>query len=162
MDSTSILINIRKILRSVNLESKRIQKEYGISIPQLLTLNYLKTCDDFKATHSQISKYLNLNSSTVTGIISRLEKKGYVAKLPNLKDKRITYVALTTNGANLLKQAPRLMHEQLSVKLNKLSESELKEIERAFKLLIEVMGINDIEAYPLVTLDELSPDQDDK
>lgn len=161
MDSTSILINIRKILRSVNLESKRIQKEYGISIPQLLTLNYLKTCDDFKATHGNISKYLNLNSSTVTGIISRLDKKGYVAKLPHLKDKRITYVALTTNGANLLKRTPQLMHEQLTVKLNKLSESQLQEIQSAFTLLIEVMDIDDIEAYPLVTLDDLS-DQDEK
>ncbi|MBL6448984.1 MarR family transcriptional regulator [Fulvivirga sp. 29W222] len=162
MDSTSILINIRKILRSVNLESKRIQKEYGISIPQLLTLNFLKTCDDFKATHGQISKYLNLNSSTVTGIISRLEKKGYVAKLPNLKDKRITYVALTTNGASLLKKTPELMHEQLQTKLNKLSEDQLKEIERGFKLLIDVMGIDNIDAYPLVTLDDLLPTQGDK
>ena len=162
MDSTSILINIRKILRSVNLESKRIQKEYGISIPQLLTLNFLKTCEDFKATHGQISSYLNLNSSTVTGIISRLEKKGYVAKLPNLKDKRVTYVALTTSGSNLLTKTPQLMHEQLTSKLDKLSEGQLKEIERAFKLLIEVMGIDDLKAYPLVTLDEIPPVTDQK
>lgn len=156
MDSNHILINIRKILRSVNLESKRIQKEYGISIPQLLTLNFLKSCEDYKASQREISGHLNLNASTVTGIISRLEKKGYVAKLPNAKDKRVTNVALTTAGAGLLNKAPELMHDQLQAKLNKLSREQLLEIERGFELLIEVMGIGDVDAFPVITIDDMS------
>ena len=31
MDTTEILIKIRKIVRSVDIESKKIQKEYGVS-----------------------------------------------------------------------------------------------------------------------------------
>jgi len=156
LDSTSILINIRKILRSVNLESKRIQKEFGLSIPQLLTLNYLNSCTDYKATNSELAKYLNLNSSTLTGIISRLEKKGWVAKIPNQKDRRVTYIVLTAEGMKLLKNAPQLMHQRLSKKLEKLSVSKYEELERAFDLLVEFMEIEDIEASALLTIDELS------
>ena len=57
MNYTDILTQIRKIIRSVNLESKRIEKEYGISIPQLLCLNYLNGRDDYKATHKELKDY---------------------------------------------------------------------------------------------------------
>lgn len=156
MDSTSILINIRKILRSVNLESKRIQKEFGLSIPQLLALNYLNNCQDYKTTHSELAKYLNLNSSTLTGIISRLEKKGWVAKIPNQKDRRVTNIVLTAKGMKLLQGAPQLMHQRLSKKLERLSEEKYHRLENAFNLLVEFMEIEDVEASALLTIDELS------
>jgi DNA-binding MarR family transcriptional regulator len=156
LDSTSILINIRKILRSVNLESKRIQKEYGISIPQLLTLNYLNLQPDFKATNKAVSQYLNLNSSTITGIITRLEKKGWIARLPNPVDRRVSFIALTALGQKLLKVTPKLMHERLAQKLAETSPAKIKELENAFGLLIEFMGIQDVEASPVITVDEIS------
>lgn len=155
MDSTGILINIRKILRSVNLESKRIQKEFGLSIPQLLALNYLSNCHDYRATHSELAKYLNLNSSTLTGIISRLEKKGWVAKMPKQQDRRVVFILITTSGMQLLKGAPQLMHQRLSKKLEKLSVIEYQELGKAFDLLIKFMEIEDIEASPMLTIDEL-------
>jgi DNA-binding MarR family transcriptional regulator len=155
LDSTSILINIRKILRSVNLESKRIQKEYGISIPQLLTLNYLSNQPEYKATHKEVSKYLNLNSSTITGIISRLEKKGWIAKLRHTTDKRISYVILTALGQKLLQNTPQLMHEKLAHKFESTSQEHMQELQRAFDLLIDFMGIEDLDASPLLSIDEL-------
>ena len=156
MDSTSILINIRKIIRSVNLESKRIQKEFGLSIPQLLTLNYLNQQTDYKSTHTELARYLNLNSSTLTGIIGRLEKKGWVAKIPNQNDRRVTYISLTATGTKLLKNTPELMHQRLSDKLKGLSESEFFELEKAFELLIKFMEIEDMDASALLTIDELT------
>ncbi|MDA0701150.1 MAG: hypothetical protein O2965_02170 [Bacteroidetes bacterium] len=72
MDYTDILINIRKIIRSINLESKRIDKQYGISIPQYLCLNFLNTREIFRATAKEISIHLNLNASTVSGLTMTL------------------------------------------------------------------------------------------
>ncbi|MDZ7777296.1 MAG: MarR family transcriptional regulator [Bacteroidales bacterium] len=90
-----IIIKIRQIVRSINLESKKIQKEYGVSIPQVLCLSYIRDAPNFQTTQKNIRNYLNLNASTVTGIINRLEKKGYIARLPKLGDKRITSITLT-------------------------------------------------------------------
>ena len=46
---TEILTDIRKIVRSINLESKRIQKDFGVSIPQLLCLSYLSSCEGYQS-----------------------------------------------------------------------------------------------------------------
>lgn len=154
MKYTEILIHIRKIVRSLNLESKRIQKEFGISIPQLLCLEYLSQCNDFKATHKEVANYLNLNSSTVTGIISRLEKKNLVARLPKSGDKRITYVTLTSSGFQLLENTPDLMHQQLAEKLPLLPGKTLENIDESLKVLVDCLGIDQTDASPLFTIED--------
>lgn len=151
MDSTDILINIRKIVRSINLESKRIQKDYGVSIPQVLCLSYLSQAPGSQASQSDIKAFLNLNSSTVSGIIQRLEKKGLIARLPKSGDKRVSNLVLTAPGDRLLNQVPRLLHHRLSIKLNKLDEPELANIEKVLEQLVEMLQISDIEAAPLIS-----------
>lgn len=151
MRYTDVLISIRQIVRSVNLESKRIQKEYGISIPQLLCLNFLNEAPNYKATHKQIKSFLQLNASTVTGIITRLERKGLVARLPSENDRRVGYIVLTAQGAELLRKAPEPLHEIVAVKLKSLSDDDLKDLRRAFDTIIKFLEIDDVSAAPIIT-----------
>ncbi|GAB1453596.1 hypothetical protein MASR2M47_36520 [Draconibacterium sp.] len=153
MDTTDILIKIRKIVRSINLESKKIQKEYGVSIPQVLCLNYLHSSPNYQTTQGEIRKFLNLNSSTASGIINRLEAKGMIARLPKSGDKRVVNIALTSNGAKLLDKIPALLHEQLSKKLQKLDEKTLIQIKTNLDLLIDMLQISDLDASPLITIE---------
>ncbi len=154
MDYTNILIKIRKIVRSINIESKRVQKNYGISIPQLLTLSFLDSSENFQATHKQISNFIELNSSTTTGIIDRLEKKGLVARLPKKDDKRSTYIALTSKGESIYKETPPLLHEKLSENLESLSDEKLLEINNALDIIIDFFGIIDMDASPVIAPEE--------
>ncbi|MCF8361114.1 MAG: MarR family transcriptional regulator [Prolixibacteraceae bacterium] len=153
MDSTDILINIRKIVRSINLESKRIQKDYGVSIPQILCLNFLHQSPNFQSTQSGIKEFLNLNSSTVSGIIHRLERKGLIARLPKTGDKRVTNVVLTAVGESLLNNIPPLLHDRLSKKLENYDEDELRNIETVLNQLVDILQISDVDASPLIADD---------
>ncbi|MCB0837366.1 MAG: MarR family transcriptional regulator [Bacteroidetes bacterium] len=151
MDYTDILTKIRRIIRSVNLESKRIEKEYGISIPQLLALNYLKTRNNFQASHKEIKDYLQLNASTITGIISRLEKKGLVARLPKQNDRRVGMITITARGAELLGKTPAALHERLSIKLQTVAPEQLQKLQDSFDTIINFLEIEDLEAAPIFT-----------
>lgn len=150
MDYTEVLINIRKMIRSINLESKRIQKEHGISIPQYLCLDYINSRESYRATTKDIGSHLNLNASTVSGIISRLEKKGYLAKLPNQTDKRSTHIYLTALGAESVVSIPDLLHEKLTTKLKSLSTDDLESLQKAMELLVKFMEVEDVDASPLI------------
>jgi DNA-binding MarR family transcriptional regulator len=154
MDTTEILIKIRKIVRSINLESKKIQKEYGVSIPQVLCLSYLHNCPNYLSTQGEIRKFLNLNSSTTSGIIDRLEKKGYIARLPKFGDKRVVNIALTSDGDRLLDLLPSLLHEQLSEKLKELDENVLRGVESSLDTLINLLDIQGVKASPVITIDD--------
>lgn len=153
MDSTEILIKIRKIVRSVDIESKKIQKEYGVSIPQVLCLSFLHESPNYQSTQGEIRKFLNLNSSTVSGIVDRLEKKGLLARLPKTGDKRVVNIALTSAGDKLLNNRPSLLHEQLSENLQTLDEEKFKKVEESLNTLITLFEIEEVEASPLITLE---------
>ena len=153
MDTTDILIKIRQIVRSVDIESKKIQREYGVSIPQVLCLSFLHRSPNYQSTQGEIRRFLNLNSSTVSGIINRLESKGYLARLPKSGDRRVANIALTSAGDNLLSSIPTLLHEQLSDKLQRLDQAELKKVEQSLNTLIHLLEIQEVEASPMITMD---------
>jgi len=154
MEYTEILINIRKIIRSINLESKSIEREFGISIPQYLCLNFLRKSETYRATATEIGLHLNLNASTVTGIVSRLEKKGYVARLLNPEDKRSSFIYLTALGDKIIKTIPNLLQDKLTLKLQELQPEELQQLQNSLKLLVKFMGVEDLDASPLLTPEE--------
>lgn len=161
MDTTEILIKIRKIVRSIDIESKKIQKEYGVSIPQVLCLNFLHKSTNYQSTQSEIRKFINLNSSTVSGIINRLEKKSFLARLPKSGDKRIVNIALTSTGDKLLNTIPSLLHEQLSKKLCELDDDKLNKVKESLDTLINLLEIEQVEASPLITLESDLEDIDE-
>lgn len=153
MDSKDIILKIRKIVRSINLESKKIEKEYGVSIPQVLCLNYLHDSLNFQAGQGEIKKFLNLNASTVSGIIDRLELKGLVARLPKSGDKRVVTIALTTKGDKLLEKLPWLLQEKLAEKIEKLDVQKREQMKESLEMLVNLLDIEDLEAFPPVSPD---------
>lgn len=147
MDSTEIIMKIRKIVRSINLESKKIEKEYGVSIPQVLCLNFIRESENFQVGQGEIKKFLNLNASTISGIIDRLEAKGLAARLPKSGDKRVVTIALTSKGDQLLKKIPALLQEKLAEKLEKLDNDTRGKIRDSLELLVSLLDIDDLEAF---------------
>lgn len=145
---------MRQIVRSINLESKKIQKQYGVSIPQVLCLNFIKESSNYQSTQREIRNYLNLNASTITGIINRLEKKGLIARLPKLGDKRVSNIALTADGQRLLEKLPPLLQDKLTEQLNDLPYDKITRIERALNDLIDLLNIKDLDASPVLTIEE--------
>ncbi|MEZ5058185.1 MAG: MarR family transcriptional regulator [Saprospiraceae bacterium] len=144
----------------MNLESKRFEKVYGISILQLLVLQFISEQKDYKATATFIKDYVNLNASTTSGIISRLELKEFVAKVPEKEDKRFNSIMLTAKGATFLNEIPPTLQKKLSSRLQILKADQIEELNRNIDLLIEILGAADIDASPLLMVNEIEEDED--
>lgn len=154
MPTSEILTKIRQIIRSIHMESKRIEKQYSISIPQLLTLQYLAQQTNYQSSARDLKDHLQLNASTISGILSRLEQKGLIARLPRFKDKRVTYVALTEKGMTLLDKAPTTLFERLSGALEKLPAEDISSLHQHLDFLVTAMDAQDIDASPILTSHE--------
>jgi DNA-binding MarR family transcriptional regulator len=153
MDSLEILISIRKIVRALTIESKTIEKEYGLSIPQFLCLDHLQKSPQYQTSQKQLKELLNLNSSTVTGIINRLEKKGLVARLPKAGDRRVTHITLTASGIKLIEEIPNVLHNRLTSKLDMLTNEQRMEVKKALEIITNAMQIKEIDASPILVSD---------
>lgn len=151
MDYTEVIISIRRLVRAIDLDSKRSEKETGLSIPQLLALMFMSKQDDYQSSQLELRKYLHLNSSTVTGIVSRLVAKGYIARLPSKEDKRATRLTLTQEGVEVLDASSPILHEKLSKKLSGLSTEQLESIQSSLSQLIALLEADDIDASAVIT-----------
>lgn len=154
MNYTDILISLRKIIRSINLENKQIEKKYGVSTPQVLLLNFLKSKADYQSTATELKEFLNLNASTISGIIKRLEVKKLIAKIPNSKDKRVIKISLTVEGINLINRMPEVLHEKFSDKLKCLTPAKLKSLKESMDQLVELLNAEEIDASPILSTED--------
>jgi DNA-binding MarR family transcriptional regulator len=99
-------------------------------------------------------KLLSLNSSTVTGIINRLELRGFVKRISSETDKRVTQIILTKKGSDVVAQSPDVLHDQLAKKLKSLPESTQIKIKDALAIIVNAMDIDAIDASPIITIND--------
>lgn len=147
----NIFIGLRKIIRAVNIESKKIEKEFGISIPQLLTLKFLSNQENFISSVTSLKDYLSLNASTVSGIIKRLEIKGLVAKLPKTNDKRTNPIILTENGNIIVKKSSKSLHEIFLIEIKDISDEKFNKLISSIELINSILNTEKIDAAPIFT-----------
>lgn len=143
MDYTDLLAYIRQIMRFIHIESKLLEKHRGISIPQLLTLNFLNKQKDFTSAHGAIGRFLVLSPSTVTGIVTRLEKKGVVARIPGGSDKRTSHVILTKKGKSLLEESLVWLEQKFEKQLQDRSESQELKLIQSFEEIIRFIKLRE-------------------
>lgn len=146
-----ILADLRRIIRAVNLEGKRVEKAYGVSIPQYLCLRYLNEAPHYTASLKELREALQLNPSTITGIVQRLERGGYAARLPKQKDRRKSLIILTEKGAAVVRENPQILHRKLLLRLQQLDDTEYSRLQEAFKEIISFLDVEEMDAAPIVT-----------
>ena len=146
-----ILADLRRIIRAVNLEGKRVEKTYGVSIPQYLCLRYLNEAPQFTASLKELREALQLNPSTITGIVQRLERGGYAARLPKQQDRRKSLIILTEKGAAIVRDNPQILHRKLLLRLQQLDDADYNRLQNAFKEIISFLDVEEMDAAPIVT-----------
>ena len=138
-----IIYSIRRLMQAGELYTKELNKVYNISSAQLNCL--LALYESGPLSPSQIAKLILVNSSTVTGIIDRLESKGLVKRLRISKDRRVITIELTKNGQVLAEHAPPPIQQKIIDGLNKLSKEEIDTISATLLKLTNMLDVQDLE-----------------
>lgn len=96
-----------------------------LSLKEFHTLDVIYDCMATKTnTSSTISKLLGITLSTFTINIDRLIAKGYVAKVKNDIDRRVSYISLTHEG-NQIRKKHEILHKQAVTRaIKRLSTTE--------------------------------------
>ncbi len=76
--------------------SKRMEAESGVTGPQRLVLRLLGKFP--KSSAGKIAEMLHVHPSTLTGILKRLEAKGFLTRKEDPVDKRRAVFALSKSG----------------------------------------------------------------
>ena len=138
-----IIFSIRKLMQAGEFYTKELNKKYQVSAPQLNCL--LSLYENGPLPPSQIAKHIMVKSSTVTGIVDRLEQKDLVKRFRNSPDRRIITIELTDSGKNLAKNAPPPIQQKIIDGLKKLSKDELDQIILSLTKLTDMLDVQDLD-----------------
>lgn len=107
----------------------------GITSSQCAVLDYLFTNDD-DVTQRDIEKALNLKNPTVTGLLKRLDEKGFILIVPSNKDRRCKNIYPTAKAYDIQKRMEndrKKLDKMLTIGMNK------KEVAALEKMLARVL-----------------------
>ncbi|TYZ20961.1 MarR family winged helix-turn-helix transcriptional regulator [Selenomonas ruminis] len=105
----------------------------GLTYTQYITMAVLWEAKQVSV--KELGKKLHLDSGTLTPLLKKLERKGYLKRERSRQDERVVIVCITEDGQKLKQQAegvPQAMLAQMSA----FSQSDAKEL---YRLLYQLM-----------------------
>lgn len=138
-----IIYQIRRLMQAGELYTKELNRKYRVSAPQLNCLLALYENGPMHA--SKIAKLIMVKSSTVTGIIDRLELKGLVTRVRNSPDRRVINIELTEVGKKLAENAPPPIQQKIVDGLKMLPNTDVEQIVRGLNMLTQMLEVQDLQ-----------------
>lgn len=148
-----VLIALRQIIRAIDLHSRQLNKELGLTSPQLLLMRSIR--DSGEVTIRQLSKNTNMSQATATTIIDRLEKRELVKRYRSQLDKRKVHAHLTQAGAKLLEDAPLPLQDHFIERFQNLEDWEQSLLLSSVQRISTMMNAEHLDVAPLLEVGNL-------
>ena len=123
--------------------------QYNISPRQAAVLFAIQAIDG-KATPAEISRWLFREPHSVSELLSRMEKRGLVRKVKDLKGKNLVRLVLTEKGCEAYYQSTK--RESIHKIKSSLTEEERQQLRSCLQILrdkaVQVLRIEDEMPFP--------------
>lgn len=91
---------------------------------------------------TEIADYLSVPLNTVTGIVSRLEKREVIQRERDKNDKRIVYVTMSSFGKQFVKEQLKELEHYFQMVVSKLSGEELDNMIHIINKVFDILKDN--------------------
>jgi len=156
--SDGVLSNLRRIIQAIDLHSRQLARQHGITTPQLLILKQVQI--EATVTVSQLAKQVSLKQTTVTDILNRLERKGLVRRRKYSTDRRQVWIEETEAGRKLLEAAPSPLQDTFLKKFEDQETWKQTMILSSLQLLSSLMVEEEIFSAPILSTGVLTDTTD--
>ncbi|OLQ84281.1 MarR family transcriptional regulator [Vibrio ponticus] len=149
-----VLVSLRQIIRAIDLHSKKLSKESGLTAPQLILMRSIRELGE--VTIKQLSNHTNMSQATATIILDRLQKNGLIERKRSETDKRKVHAVLTEQGRERLEQAPLPLQQSFINKFQRLDDWEQTLLLSSVQRLSAMMNAEDIDVAPVLELGSIT------
>jgi len=148
-----VLIALRRLMRATDLHSRELVRTTGLTTPQLLLLQSIKSSGEVSI--GKLAEDISLSQATVTSILDRLEQRGYVTRARSTTDKRRVHAYLTELGKQTVKKAPALLQHSFVSRFGKLESWEQNMIIASLQRIASMMDVQSLDAGPVLDVGTL-------
>lgn len=101
MEDERLGLIIKRISHAAKKDTDNALKKWDLTMSQGMVLEYLNNAPDAELTQKAIEQHFNLQHPTVSGILKRLEKNGFIRTAVNTNDRRVKDIFLTDKAKQL-------------------------------------------------------------
>lgn len=130
---------VHGLLQHIDLFSRRMLREFGVSGPQLWALRTIALRSGL--TIGELAGEMYLHISTVSVLLDRLEERGLVGRERSTSDRRVVRLQLTRSGREILYRAPEPPRSLLARGLKSMSARERIRLRDGVRRLARLMGM---------------------
>lgn len=139
---------VRRVLRAVELGSRRLASATGLTPSQMLVLQEIAA--GAAPTPGAAAQRLQFSHATITAIVDRLVSQGLVIRTRSELDRRQSLLSLTPEGQRQLADAPDLLQQVFAERFNCLPAWEQAMVLAGTERLVSLLGAEEIDAAPLL------------
>jgi len=132
-----IFMDLRRIMSAMDVHSRGLADRHGLTGPQMLCLRQLATAGSLAS--GALARAMALKPPTLTGILDRLEQRGFVSRERRPEDKRQVRVSLTALGRQIVRELPSPLQDRFESRLKALPLEEQAGIRRALNRVARMM-----------------------
>ena len=145
----SSLVALRRILRASESNARALARETGLTTAQLVVLQIV--ADAGETTPKAIADRSGTSQATVTSLVEKLHRRGFVERRRGETDRRQLWLTLTPVGRTALDEAPDPLHERFSDAFRRLPSWEQAMIVAALERVASLVGGSEVSpADPLL------------
>ncbi|SDX32402.1 DNA-binding transcriptional regulator, MarR family [Marininema mesophilum] len=118
-----LVVLMRMTARVLRQHVFRELKEYNLTYPQSIILKTLAMDDQYSLAN--LSDQAGMTTSSVSGIVDRLESSGWVTRRRDKNDRRVVWIELSKEGKDLVRQVPALNPDHFKQLLRRMPEEDV-------------------------------------
>lgn len=122
--------------RIVNAMIRELMPE-NLTEEQHSVLQYMKARG--ACTSSELADFFFVGKSSITAIVTRLADKGLIQRLPDARDRRVTFLSLTGVGERLVEEMEEKIEELLMKYMIHFDDQEAKTFIETFEKLENIL-----------------------
>lgn len=119
---------VKQINNLYEKEFNALLKTIGITASQCAVLDFLFYTDKEEVNQKDIETSLSLQNPTVTGLLKRLDEKGYILSVPSATDRRRKKIYLTEKAYDIrrvVEHSRKAIDKRLTYGLNEKEKTSL-------------------------------------
>jgi len=118
----------------------KILKPYTVSYAEYVILRHLRSVGEpYQRSASELSRTIMQQSSGVTKTVDRLERAGYVKRVPSPTDRRSVLIKLTRSGLKAANELGDAVLNAQAERLGSISSAQRENVIKALDLLLRAL-----------------------
>lgn len=138
-----VIVALRGIIRAADIHSHRLQREFGLTGPQLSILRVISRLSP--VTTGSLADAAGFSRATLTGILDRLERQKLINRTRDPGDRRSVIVSITAAGQKILARAPSLLQKHFSSELAQMPPPERAQLLKTLQCVARLMQADSLE-----------------